>query len=139
MKPPKFVVSFAVLGLSLGQFAANAQDNKHLKLTVLTNNASDFWTIARAGCEQAQKDVPNISVDFRIPSDGTAAEQTRIFDDLLVKGTNGIALSPVDPANQTAMIDRGRHKVLVVPQDTNAPKSTRSFYVGTDNLAAGRQ
>src|ERR1700740_3701686 len=80
MKPPKFVVSFAVLGLSLGQFAANAQDNKPLKLTVLTNNASDFWTIARAGCEQAQKDVPNISVDFRIPSDGTAAEQTRIFE-----------------------------------------------------------
>jgi ribose transport system substrate-binding protein len=139
MKPPKVLLSFAVLGLSFGQFAANAQDNKPLKLAFLTNNASDFWTIARAGCEQAQKEVPNISVDFRIPSDGTAAEQTRIFDDLLVKGTNGIALSPVDPANQTAMIDRGTEKALVVTQDSDAPKSKRSFYVGTDNVAAGRQ
>src|SRR6201987_4528621 len=139
IKPPKLLLSFAVFGLSFGQFAANAQDSKHLKLAFLTNNASDFWTIARAGCEKAKKDVPNISVDFRIPSDGTAAEQTRIFDDLLVKGTNGIALSPVDPANQTAMIDHGTDKALVVTQDSDAPKSKRSFYVGTDNVAAGRQ
>ena len=139
IKPPKLLLSVAVLGLSFGQFAANADDSKPLKLAFLTNNASDFWTIARAGCETAQKEVPNISVDFRIPADGTAAEQTRIFDDLLVKGTNGIALSPVDPANQTAMIDRGADKSLVVTQDSDAPKSKRSFYVGTDNVAAGRQ
>ncbi len=96
---------------------ASAQ-SKSLDLAFLTNNASDFWTIA---------------------ADGTAAEQTRIFDDLLVKGVNGIALSPVDPANQTAMIDKGAAKALIVTQDSDAPKSQRSFYVGTDNVAAGRQ
>ncbi|MGA8481100.1 MAG: sugar-binding protein [Chthoniobacterales bacterium] len=117
---------------------ASAQ-SKSLDLAFLTNNASDFWTIARAGCDQAQKDVPNIKVEFKIPADGTAAEQTRIFDDLLVKGVNGIALSPVDPANQTAMIDKGAAKALIVTQDSDAPKSQRSFYVGTDNVAAGRQ
>jgi len=113
--------------------------SKSLDLAFLTNNASDFWTIARAGCDQAQKEVPNIKVEFKIPADGTAAEQTRIFDDLLVKGVNGIALSPVDPANQTAMIDKGAAKALIVTQDSDAPKSQRSFYVGTDNVAAGRQ
>ena len=114
-------------------------ESKSLDLAFLTNNASDFWTIARAGCEQAQKEVPDIKVEFKIPADGTAAEQTRIFDDLLVKGVNGIALSPVDPANQTAMIDKGAAKALIVTQDSDAPKSQRSFYVGTDNVAAGRQ
>jgi len=58
---------------------------------------------------------------------------------LLVKETNGIALSPVDPANQTAMIDRGTEKALIVTQDSDAPNSKRAFYVGTDNIAAGRQ
>src|ERR1700740_1749208 len=72
-------------------------ESKSLDLAFLTNNASDFWTIARAGCEQAQKEVPNISVDFRIPSDGTAAEQTRIFDDFLAKRPTGIALSRASP------------------------------------------
>jgi len=114
-------------------------ESKSLDLAFLTNNASDFWTIARAGCDQAQKEVPNIKVEFKIPADGTAAEQTRIFDDLLVKGVNGIALSPVDPANQTAMIDKGAAKALIVTQDSDAPSSKRSFYVGTDNVAAGRQ
>jgi ribose transport system substrate-binding protein len=123
------------MALSATAFAAP----KSLDLAFLTNNASDFWTIARAGCDQAQKEVPNIKVEFKIPADGTAAEQTRIFDDLLVKGVNGIALSPVDPANQTAMIDKGAAKALIVTQDSDAPSSKRSFYVGTDNVAAGRQ
>jgi ribose transport system substrate-binding protein len=125
----------AAIALSATAFAAP----KSLDLAFLTNNASDFWTIARAGCDQAQKEVPNIKVEFKIPADGTAAEQTRIFDDLLVKGVNGIALSPVDPANQTAMIDKGAAKALIVTQDSDAPSSKRSFYVGTDNVAAGRQ
>jgi ribose transport system substrate-binding protein len=125
----------AVAALASTAFA----ESKSLDLAFLTNNASDFWTIARAGCDQAQKEVPNIKVEFKIPADGTAAEQTRIFDDLLVKGVNGIALSPVDPANQTAMIDKGAAKSLIVTQDSDAPKSQRAFYVGTDNVAAGRQ
>jgi ribose transport system substrate-binding protein len=113
--------------------------DKPLNLAFLTNNPSDFWTIARAGCDQAQKELPNVKVEFKMPADGTAAEQTRIFDDLLVKGIDGIALSPVDPANQTAMIDKGTEKALIITQDSDAPKSKRSFYVGTDNVAAGRQ
>jgi ribose transport system substrate-binding protein len=117
---------------------ADSKD-KPLNLAFLTNNPSDFWTIARAGCEQAVKEVPNVKLEFKMPADGTAAEQTRIFDDLLVKGIDGIALSPVDPANQTAMIDKGTEKALVITQDSDAPKSKRAFYVGTDNVAAGRQ
>ena len=133
----KTVLCSLTAAMALASTASAA--SKPLDLAFLTNNASDFWTIARAGCDQAQKEVPNIKVEFKIPADGTAAEQTRIFDDLLVKGVNGIALSPVDPANQTAMIDKGAAKALIVTQDSDAPNSKRSFYVGTDNVAAGRQ
>ena len=45
---------------------------KH-KLAFVTNNASDFWTIARKGTEKAAKEIPGIEVEFRITSDGTAA------------------------------------------------------------------
>jgi len=50
---------------------------KKLHLAFVTNNASDFWTIARAGCKKAEEEVPNITVDFQIPADGTAAELKR--------------------------------------------------------------
>lgn len=109
------------------------------KLAFVTNNASDFWTIARKGCEKADAELQDVTVEFRIPSDGTAAEQKRIVDDLLAKGVDGIAISPVDPDNQTQLINEVSKQVTVFTQDSDAPKSDRACYVGTDNVAAGRQ
>ena len=113
--------------------------SKNQRLAFVTNNASDFWTIARKGTEKADAELNDATVEFRIPSEGTAAEQKRLIDDLLAKGVEGIALSPVDPDNQTQLINDTAKRVLVVTQDSDAPKSDRAFYVGTDNVAAGRQ
>jgi ribose transport system substrate-binding protein len=112
---------------------------KRYKLAFVTNNASDFWTISRKGTEKAATELPNAEIDFRIDSDGTAAEQQRIVDDLLAKGVNGFAISPVDPVNQTQMLNRAAQQALVVTQDSDAPNSNRACYIGTDNVAAGRQ
>jgi len=109
------------------------------KLAFVPNNTSDFWIIARKGTEKAEKEIPGISIEFRAPADGSAAEQQRIIDDLLAKGIHGIAISPVDPANQTAMLDRAAATATVVTQDSDAPTSKRECYIGTDNVAAGRQ
>ena len=111
---------------------------KH-KLAFVTNNASDFWTIARKGTEKAAKEIPGIEVEFRITSDGTAAGQQSIVDDLLAKGINGIAISPVDPANQLPMLNKAAAQATVVTQDSDAPNSNRLCYIGTDNVEAGRQ
>src|SRR5919202_2158411 len=109
------------------------------KLAFVTNNASDFWTIARKGCEKADAELPDVTAEFKIPADGTAAEQKRIIDDLLAKGVDGIAISPVDPDNQTQLINDVAKQTLVFTQDSDAPQSARACYVGTDNVAAGRQ
>jgi len=110
-----------------------------LRLAFVTNTAADFWTIARRGTEKADAELDDLTVEFKIPSDGTAAEQKRIVDDLLAKGVDGIAISPVDPENQTQLINETAKTALVITQDSDAPKSERAFYVGTDNVAAGRQ
>jgi ribose transport system substrate-binding protein len=112
---------------------------KELKLAFVTNNNSDFWTIARKGMEKADGELADVSAEFKITSDGSAAEQKRIIDDLLTRGVNGIAISPVDPMNQTALINDAAKKALIFTQDSDAPDSDRACYVGTDNVAAGRQ
>jgi len=119
--------------------SGSGSGSANLRLAFVTNNASDFWTIARKGTEKADSELNDAAIEFRIPSDGTAAEQKRLIDDLLARGVEGIALSPVDPDNQTQMINDTAKRVLVVTQDSDAPKSDRAFYVGTDNVAAGRQ
>jgi ribose transport system substrate-binding protein len=111
--------------------------SKNLKLAFVTNNASDFWTIARAGCTQASKELGNISVEFKIPADGTAATQTGILDDLISKGIDGIAISPVDPKNESLKLNEVAKQGLLFT--TDAPDTDRVCYVGTDNVAAGRQ
>ena len=110
-----------------------------LKLAFVTNNASDYWTIARKGVEKADGELAEVSVEFKLPGEGTAAEQKRIIDDLVSTGVQGIAISPVDPDNQTQLINDTAKKALVITQDSDAPKSERSLYIGTDNVAAGRQ
>jgi len=112
---------------------------KKLNLAFVTNNASDYWTIARAGCTKAQGELDNVAVDFQIPGDGTAASQKRIIDDLLARGVDGIAISPVDAANETPMLNEVAKQALLFTQDSDATKSDRACYVGTDNVAAGRQ
>ncbi|MFL6208587.1 MAG: sugar-binding protein [Pyrinomonadaceae bacterium] len=120
-----------------GPGASSAGGAKHFAF--VTNNASDFWTIARKGTEKADTELADVTVEFKIPADGTAAEQKRIVDDLLSKGVDGIAISPVDPNNQTQMINDVAKQAIVFTQDSDAPQSERAAYVGTDNVAAGRQ
>ena len=119
--------------------SVGADSGKKLHLAFVTNNSSDYWTIARKGTEKAAKELPNVTVDFQLPSEGTAADQKRVVDDLLTKGVDGMAISPVDPANQTDLLNSVASKALLITQDSDAPKSNRTCYIGTDNVAAGKQ
>jgi ribose transport system substrate-binding protein len=92
---------------------------KKLKLAFVSNNASSFWTIARAGCEEARKSL------------------SQILDDRAAKGIDGIAVSPVDPANQTEFLNKIAEQTLLICHDSDAPASKRVCYIGTDNTAAG--
>jgi ribose transport system substrate-binding protein len=118
--------------------ACGREQSSTKRLAFITNNAADFWTIARKGTEKADAGLAGVEVEFRL-GDGTAAAQKRILDDLLAKGVDGIAISPVDPANQTAMLNDAATQALVFTHDSDAPESKRECYVGTDNVAAGRQ
>jgi len=133
-----FILALIVAACTNPGQPGSTAGGKH-KLAFVTNNASDFWAIARKGTEKAAKEIPNIEVDFRITADGTAASQQSVVDDLLAKGVKGIAISPVDPANQSPMLNRAASQALVVTQDSDAPNSNRACYIGTDNVAAGRQ
>src|ERR1700755_110210 len=105
-------VFFSVLSLALAIFAVSCNKNqttttnsaaatnnggnsgattsgKNFKVAFVTHNASDFWTIARKGVEKADGELGNVKVEFKIPGEGTAAEQKRIIDDLLSTGIDG--------------------------------------------------
>lgn len=137
-----FLAAFTLASLSCNNAGSgggtSTTGGKKLRLAFVTNNPSDFWTIAREGTKKAAAELPNAEVEFKI-NEGTAADQQRLVDDLVAKGVDGIAISPVDPKNQQQMLDRVASQALVVTQDSDAPDSKRSFYIGTNNVAAGEQ
>lgn len=110
-----------------------------VKLAFVSNNTANFWSFARAGCDSAAKDIGNVDVDFRLPTTGSAAEQTQILNDLVARGVNGIAVSVDDPENETALLNKIADQTLLITTDSDAPKSKRVCYIGTDNVAAGVQ
>ena len=120
-----------------GGGGSSGAPKKKLKLAFVTNNASSFWVIARAGTDQAKKELTDVEVDFKIPSSGDAAEQTQILNDLMAKGVDGIAVSPKDAANQTEILNKVASQTLLICHDSDAPNSKRACYIGTDNVAAG--
>ncbi|WP_428486966.1 sugar-binding protein [Rhodopila sp.] len=114
-----------------------AQSRKQLAL--VTNAAADFWTIARRGVEKAQKEHPDYSMEVVITGQATAAEQRRELDDLLARGVAGVSISAIDPMNSTAEFNKVAAKAVLFTTDSDAPQSNRAVYIGTDNVAAGRQ
>jgi ribose transport system substrate-binding protein len=130
-------ISLAVACSKSGSESASGQ--KKIRLAFVTNNAADFWTICRAGCEKAAQENPNIDVNFQVLGDATAAGQKRIIDDLLARGIDGFAISPVDPTNETPMLNDAAKQATIFCADSDAPSSNRTCYIGTNNVDAGKQ
>ncbi|MEO0477214.1 MAG: substrate-binding domain-containing protein [Planctomycetota bacterium] len=61
------------------------------------------------------------------------------MDTAIIDGAEGIAISVRNPNEQVEMVNEWCKKVKVVAVDSDAPQTDRLFYLGTDNLAAGRQ
>jgi ribose transport system substrate-binding protein len=100
----------------------------------ITNGVADFWEHAEAGAEKAADDL-KVEVDVIMPSSIT--DQTRKMEDLLVRGTDGIAISPIDPANQVEIINRAAAETKLITHDSDAPDTNRRVYIGMDNFDAG--
>jgi len=133
------LVALALIASACSKEAPAPAGEKRLKLAFVTNNASNYWTLARRGTEEATKTLGTVDVTFRMPATGSAGEQQQVLDDLMATGIDGIAVSPVDPPNQTDVLNRIAEKSLLITQDSDAPLSKRVAYLGTDNVAAGVQ
>jgi len=101
----------------------------------ITNGVADFWTIAEIGAKAGAKDV-GATVDVLMPKN--IEDQKRMIEDSLVRGIDGIAISPINPANQVDVINRAATQTKLITHDSDAPQTNRLCYIGMDNYDAGR-
>ncbi len=122
-----------------GSITNDATPQKKIRLAFVAHNANDYWSILRMGCDTAVRQLGDVDLDFRTPGDHTAAAQREILTELLASGVDGIAISPIDAESQTDFLNSIPTNVLLVCADSDAEKSRRVCYIGTDNVAAGMQ
>jgi ribose transport system substrate-binding protein len=102
----------------------------------VTNGIASFWVIAEAGAEQGAKDF-DVNLEVRMPPEGIG-DQKRMVEELLTLQVDGIAISPIDPDNQTDLLNQAAEQTILITHDSDAPASNRRCYVGMSNYDAGR-
>jgi ribose transport system substrate-binding protein len=107
------------------------------RFAFVTNNSSDFWNIGEKGMRKAEKDFGVTAQMFR-PLKGEVADQQRYIEDIIVQGFDGMAISPINPDAMTEIFQQVAAKMPLVTTDSDAPKSPRKVYVGTNNVEAGK-
>jgi len=120
-----------------GGQAAPAAAGGTPKFAFVTNNSAGFWNIAVKGIQKAEQDFGIKAQVFR-PLKGELAEQQRYIEDVMVMGFQGMAVSPVNPDSMTDLLNKAAEKMPVICHDSDAPKSKRVSYIGTNNVEAGR-
>jgi ribose transport system substrate-binding protein len=118
---------------------AGGEPQKKLRLAFVANTADDYWSIVQLGCDYAARQLGDVDLEFRFPAVRTAKAQQELLSDLVAGGVDGIAISPIDADSQTEFLNDLAGKTLLVCADSDAEESKRTCYIGTDNVAAGKQ
>ena len=98
-----------------------AEDPKHLKLAIVTNNAADFWKIVHAGVKQFEKES-GVEVSFRMPEAGRVSDQDKIVSELTDDGCNGMAVSCISAGEQAESLKAVAEKTNLITFDSRLPE-----------------
>jgi ribose transport system substrate-binding protein len=105
------------------------------RIALISGGDSPFWQPVRAGAEDAAKEF-GVKLTF-VMSPADDAAQNKSLQDLVADGVQGVAISPNNPVAQADALNNAADKTVLITFDSDAPKSKRRGFVGTNDYAAG--
>lgn len=95
-----------------------------------------YWTAAEIGVKQAEKDL-GVTVIYNASTEADSAKQINLFQDMLNRELNGIAVAPNDAAAMIPVIKRATEAgIPVITFDSDSSESTRQYYIGAEDDGA---
>ncbi len=107
------------------------------RVALITNVTADFWKICEAGAKKAGTEF-GVDVIFKMPEELSVGKQKKLIDDVTKLGISGIAVSVINPKEQSADLKLIGEKVNLITMDNDAPDSGRLCFVGIDNYQGGQ-
>lgn len=132
-------ISILLAAVFLGAASCDRSPEKKISIAVVPKVDDKSVAEAKAAA-LAARDVYNIRVRWDVSNYPTAESQSQLIEKLVAAGVDGILISCVDAsdAELRAAIDKAvAAGVRVGTFDSDSPLSGRSFYIGSDNAAAG--
>ena len=125
---------------------ASGGERKTVKIGVVAKSISNaVFQAAHSGAQDAAKELGekygvDVEVEIRTPTDEDAQKQAEAIEALVRSGVDGIAISCTEANTVTPAIDRAVGRgVQVVCFDSDAAKSKRFAYFGTDDATCGQR
>ncbi len=124
-----------VMSLFLG---CSRHDNSERYILVTVNSKLPYWQTAAAGLSKAAA-VYGVKWDVRGPETYDPQAEAGEFRNAVAIKPAGILVSVADPKVMTPEIDAAMNAgIPVITIDSDAPDSHRLYFIGTNNLEAGR-
>jgi ribose transport system substrate-binding protein len=140
-------VVLAVACLFEGVFTSDARAQEKKKITiglVAKSQSNAVFQAAYAGAKDAAKELGDkynaeVTIDWQTPADEDAQKQAEAIDALARGGAQGIAVSCSEANTVTPAINRAvAAGSIVMCFDSDAPRSKRMCYYGTDDATCGQ-
>jgi ribose transport system substrate-binding protein len=108
------------------------------EFAVLGKSVHPYWAEVEVGVKAAGKEL-GVDVQFFVPQKEDASAQLSRIRTFIASGVAGIAFAASDPNSvKGAIDDAAARDIPCVALDTDAPKTKRIAYIGTDNYGAGK-
>jgi ribose transport system substrate-binding protein len=96
-----------------------------------------FYADVETGCKDEAKKI-GVECLFTGPTQVDEAAQVQVMRDLITRGVSGIGVAPNNPESVASVIVAAQRKgIPVITFDSDAPRSKRTAFVGTNNLEGG--
>jgi len=113
-------------------------ENSERYILVTVNSKLPYWQTARAGLEKAAA-LYGVKSDVRGPDTYDPQAEVQEFRSAVALKPAGILVSVADAAQMKPAIDDAVSAgIPVITIDSDAPDSKRLYFIGTNNLQAGR-
>jgi ribose transport system substrate-binding protein len=107
------------------------------KVGIVTNCTHEFWSICEAGAKKGEQEF-GVEVIFKQPPNNTVPDQMEIVNALLKQDVKGLAVSVINPQEQTRDLKRIGGQVSLITMDNDAVDTGRLCYIGIENYSAGK-
>jgi len=125
-------------GPATSLFTTPRKPDGEISIQIVTNGISPFWDPMAAGMKKAAAEL-GCKADWSGPANSEVGAQKQMVESALAKGADGIAVSCIDPDASVPIVDTVLDKnVPMITFDSDAPKSRRLVYIGTNNFNAGK-